>query len=82
MSTFLVTEATVLPMTEARQSFVGYVRVRDGIIREIGAGAPKRDAVGGSVIDGTGCALMPGLINAHTHLYQVLLRAVWEERRA
>ena len=22
---------------------------------------------------------MPGLINAHTHLYQVLLRAVWED---
>lgn len=79
MSTFLVTEAIVLPMTEARKSFVGYVRVQDGIIREIGAGAPKRDAVGAPVIDGTGCALMPGLINAHTHLYQVLLRAVWED---
>ena len=22
---------------------------------------------------------MPGLVNAHTHLYQVLLRAVWED---
>ncbi|MGH7796359.1 MAG: amidohydrolase family protein [Candidatus Binatia bacterium] len=79
MSNFLVTEALVLPMTEARQSFVGYVRVQDGIIREIGAGAPKRGADGEPFIDGAGCALMPGLINAHTHLYQVLLRAVWED---
>jgi cytosine/adenosine deaminase-related metal-dependent hydrolase len=52
--------------------------VKHGIITDVGAGAPA--AVGsGELIDAAGCALLPGLINAHTHLYQVLLRAVWED---
>lgn len=66
-------------MTEHRQSFPGYVRVHDGVIAEIGSGAPAKAADDESVIDAAGCALMPGLVNAHTHLYQVLLRAVWED---
>ena len=66
-------------MTEARKSFNGYVRVRDGVITEVGDGAPHQTASGDQIIDATGCVLMPGLVNAHTHLYQVLLRAVWED---
>jgi 5-methylthioadenosine/S-adenosylhomocysteine deaminase len=65
-------------MTEERRSFVGSVLVRDGVISELNAGALRPGVEAGQVIDATGCALMPGLINAHTHLYQVLLRAVWE----
>ena len=66
-------------MTEKRQSFSGYLRVKDGVIAEIGAGAPAKTADGEPVLDAAGCVLMPGLVNAHTHLYQVLLRAVWED---
>ena len=66
-------------MTEERKAFNGYVRVKDGAITEVAEGAP-RDRIDGEVlIDAAGCVLMPGLINAHTHLYQVLLRAVWED---
>lgn len=66
-------------MTEGQQSFDGYVRAKDGMITEVGASVPPKSAAEESVIDGSGCVLMPGLINAHTHLYQVLLRAVWED---
>jgi 5-methylthioadenosine/S-adenosylhomocysteine deaminase len=79
MSNWIITNAFILPMTETRQSFAGYVRVKDGVVEEVGAGAPPSGVDGGAIFDGEGCALMPGLINAHTHLYQVLLRAVWED---
>ena len=69
----------VVPMTERRKSFRGYARVRQGVIAEVSEGSPATIADDEEIIDGVGCVLMPGLINAHTHLYQVLLRAVWED---
>src|SRR6266540_2533418 len=79
MSSLIITDALIVPMTEERQSFSGYVRVNDGTIAEVEAGAPTNTEPSEEVIDAAGCVLMPGLINAHTHLYQVLLRAVWED---
>ncbi len=81
MSNLIVTNALILPMTDARQSLVGHVRVDDGVITAVAAdaGAPPQIARDEVAIDGAGCVLMPGLVNAHTHLYQVLLRAVWED---
>lgn len=79
MSQLLITHAQILPMTEERTLFDGYVRIRDGSISEVAEGTPARRETGETVIDAGGAALMPGLVNAHTHLYQVLLRAVWED---
>jgi 5-methylthioadenosine/S-adenosylhomocysteine deaminase len=79
MGDFLIKNALIIPMTEARESFNGYVRGLDGVIQEVGDGISGPVAGGEEVIDATGCVLLPGLINAHTHLYQVLLRAVWED---
>jgi 5-methylthioadenosine/S-adenosylhomocysteine deaminase len=75
----ILTNALVVPMTESRKSFRGYVRVKQGVIAEVNEGSPATIANDEEIIDGAGCVLMPGLINAHTHLYQVLLRAVWED---
>ena len=66
-------------MTDSRQPKEGFVCIRDGDIDEVGAGAPSFPTDGIDIIDAAGAVLMPGLINAHTHLYQVLLRAVWED---
>src|SRR6185436_5338882 len=60
-------------------SFNGYVRTSDGAITAVASGAPPQSVEDDASIDASGCVLMPGLINAHTHLYQVLLRAVWED---
>ena len=79
MSPMILTNALVVPMTERRKSFRGHVRVRQGIIAEVGEDSPAPIDNAEEIIDGAGCVLMPGLINAHTHLYQVLLRAVWED---
>jgi 5-methylthioadenosine/S-adenosylhomocysteine deaminase len=78
MSVLTIRNARVVPMTEERKSFDGHVRINNGVIVEVSAGSPQETAKGAEVIDAAGCVLMPGLVNAHTHLYQVLLRAVWE----
>src|SRR5438128_1432757 len=79
MSDLTIVNALVVPMTEERQSFNGFVRVSDGVITEVRAGAPREVTKDAPMIDADGAVLMPGLVNAHTHLYQVLLRAVWED---
>jgi 5-methylthioadenosine/S-adenosylhomocysteine deaminase len=79
MSRLILTNALVVPMTEKRKSVRGYVRVKEGVIAEVSEGAPAHTNDDEEIIDAAGCVLMPGLINAHTHLYQVLLRAVWED---
>jgi 5-methylthioadenosine/S-adenosylhomocysteine deaminase len=74
-----ILNAVVLPMTaESHIIRGGYVTVRDGVITGMGAGAPARIEPGW-LIDAHDTVLMPGLVNAHTHLYQVLLRAIWED---
>lgn len=78
MGDITITNALILPMTEEKKSFNGYVRVEGGAIAEVGAG-PSPQFRSEQFIDAAGAVLMPGLVNAHTHLYQVLLRAVWED---
>ena len=45
----------------------GWVLARDGMIVEIGSG-PAPEAV--EIIDEPNCVAMPGLVNAHDHMYQ------------
>src|SRR5690349_14415876 len=79
MADLIITNALIVPMTEERTAFSGYLRVSGSTITEVSAGSPAAGTSGPEMIDAAGCVLMPGLINAHTHLYQVLLRAVWED---
>ena len=45
----------------------GWVLARDGMIAEIGSGPPPP---ADEVIDEPNCLAMPGLVNAHDHMYQ------------
>src|SRR5512144_2754452 len=74
-----IVNAVIVPLTERAEVIdSGYVIVEDGAISEIGRGCPEERRPGW-FIDAGGRLLLPGLVNAHTHLYQVLLRAVWED---
>lgn len=48
------------------------LRAVDGVIVELGAGVVPRP--GDDVLDGAGCALVPGLVNGHTHAAMTLFR--------
>lgn len=59
----------------------GWVHCVDGLIVEVGDGdVPRARLSADTVIDGTGCALMPGLVNAHTHLFQTLFRGLGDDK--
>ena len=49
------------------------ILVRDGAIVAVG---PQITAPGAVVINARGCAVTPGLVNTHHHLFQTLTRAV------
>src|ERR1043166_4164826 len=52
-----------------------HVLVEGYRIRDVVAGIPK-DFSADETIDATGCAVIPGLINTHHHLYQSLTRCL------
>ena len=53
------------------------VRVVDGLIEEVGPAPDLRARhADDEYIDGAGCALLPGFVNSHVHLYGVLAHGV------
>ena len=45
----------------------GWVLVKHGVILEVGSGDPPQ---AGEVVDEPNCVALPGLVNAHDHMYQ------------
>jgi 8-oxoguanine deaminase len=77
MATLLVRNAhTLVTMDPARREIAGGgLFARDGFIEQVGPTADlPREA--DQVVDASDQLLLPGLINAHHHLYQTLTRAV------
>ena len=61
----------------------GWLLVDGDTIVDMGAGdAPasaRRDA--SEVVDAGGCAVMPGMVNSHTHLFQTFFRGLGDDKR-
>lgn len=81
MTDFLIKGAigilTGLPGEAARAS--GDIRVTGGVIAELGTLQPLP---GERVVDASGAVVTPGLVNAHHHLFQSVLKAVPEGMNA
>ena len=60
----------------------GWVFVDGNRIVETGSAMPprRRFSQAHDVIDAQGCALMPGMTNAHTHLFQTLFRGLGDDK--
>jgi cytosine/adenosine deaminase-related metal-dependent hydrolase len=80
MSRLVIEGGTIVTMDAARRIVTGDVVVEDGRIVEIvqshnGDDAPApRDDAPAQKIDASGCIVLPGLVQAHTHLCQTLCR--------
>jgi cytosine/adenosine deaminase-related metal-dependent hydrolase len=57
----------------------GHVVIEDGRIVSVGAGSAPAQLRDGTVVDGSGCLLTPGLINTHHHLYQWITRGLAQD---
>jgi 5-methylthioadenosine/S-adenosylhomocysteine deaminase len=71
----------VVVTCDARDAVVhGDVLVRGRDIVAVGAGAAARRAGTSRVVDASGCAVVPGLVQAHVHLCQAIMRGMADDR--
>ena len=75
----VLTGGTVVTCDGSDRTFVGDVVVRDGRISSIGPNAAREAHRPARVVDARGCAVIPGLIQAHVHLCQVLFRGMADD---
>ncbi len=68
-----IRNGTLVPMVHDGESFDGDVLVRDGRIAALTRG-PARDVDAAATLDAGGCLVLPGLVQAHVHVVQSLLR--------
>jgi len=83
MTNLLIRDAAVLTMNAADAVYdPGWVWVEEGRIDGVGRGQPPAAFVSRAqrVIEGAGKALLPGLVNAHTHLSQTFMRGLGDDK--
>lgn len=74
MNTLLIRDGAVLGPDGWLEP--GYVVVEGTTIAAVGAGAPPPDLAAGEVLAARHRAVLPGLINGHTHLSQTFMRGL------
>lgn len=79
----ILTNASVVTMDDDYRLFPrGAVAIKDGAIVAVGDSSEVESQYGGTeIFDCAGRALIPGLINAHTHAAMTLLRGLADDRR-
>ncbi len=84
MRTLLIRDGIVLPCDRdgAQTHARGYVWVNGERIEAVAAGDPPEGllAAADEVISAAGCVVLPGLINAHTHLFQTFMRGLADDK--
>lgn len=83
MSSILIENGTVVTVDDADRIFTpGYVFIEADRITAIGAGQAPADLRrrAGTTLDASLMAVMPGMVNAHTHLFQTFLRGLADDK--
>lgn len=72
-----VQNSTVIPMNQPGEIIRnGNIHIQDGRIFEVSRQRKELVPEGVKLIDGTKLVILPGLINAHVHLFQSLIRGI------
>ena len=60
----------------------GWVLIDDDLIADMGSGEPPAHLLNSTdlLLDATGGAVMPGMVNGHTHLFQTLFRGLADDK--
>ena len=75
MSSVLIKNGTLVTMDSANNIVRGDLLVSDGRIADIGGLGQTAD----TVIDATGCAVIPGFVQTHIHLCQTIFRGAADD---
>jgi 5-methylthioadenosine/S-adenosylhomocysteine deaminase len=82
--TILIQNGAVLTLADEPPAILdpGYVLIRDDRIAAVGAGVAPDEVreSADQVIDATHMAVLPGLVNAHTHLFQTFIRGLADDK--
>lgn len=70
----LIRNGTIVTMDDARRITSGDVRIGGRRLTAVGSAPQVQSA--GKVLDATGCAVLPGLVQTHVHLCQTLFRGL------
>jgi 5-methylthioadenosine/S-adenosylhomocysteine deaminase len=73
----LIKNGLIVTQNPQREVLRGDVLVDGSKIKQVGASDAKAD----EVVDATGCVVMPGLINCHTHVSMALMRSIADDVR-
>jgi len=80
----LIANGTVLTLADDAPAVFdpGYVLIRDDRIAAVGPAAAPDEMVAAAdqIIDATHMAVMPGMVNAHTHLFQTFIRGLADDK--
>ena len=82
MSGILIENGAVVTVNDSGEVFTpGYVFIEDDLITAVGAGeAPPKYRRADTTLDASLMAVMPGMVNAHTHLFQTFLRGLADDK--
>jgi|TARA_B100001971_G_scaffold74804_1_gene68966 5-methylthioadenosine/S-adenosylhomocysteine deaminase len=80
--TLITGGAVVTVDDEGRVLDPGWVLVDNDLIADTGTGEPPAEARRSAelVLDASGSAVMPGMVNGHTHLFQTLFRGLADDK--
>lgn len=82
MSTLLLKNGTVVTVNDQMKVYQpGYVYIENELISAVGSGeAPQEFQNADKVIDASLMAVIPGMVNAHTHLFQTFIRGLADDK--
>ena len=82
MSSILIKNGTVVTVNDQMQVYQpGYVYIENELISAVGGGdAPPEYQDADKIIDANLMAVIPGMVNAHTHLFQTFIRGLADDK--